>query len=137
MSNALNFAEIDEQRVEFLPARTVMTVLGNITGGGSGDDGGTAGNGGHGNTGGQGVGGQGVGGQGVGGPGGVAHPVIGGNETHGLIAPQINLAIAVGGLGGIGIGGVGAGGTGMGGDVTANGGEGGRGGEDFNLYNFE
>lgn len=134
MSNALSFAEINEQRVEFLPARTVLTTLGNISGGGSGDDGGTGGDGGAHNPGGQGVGGQGVGSTGVGGQGGETNAVVGGNQTNGLISPQINVAVAFGGDGGTGIGGNGYGGTGNGGDIEANGGDGGRGGHDLNNH---
>lgn len=119
MSNALSIAEIDELRVEFLPARTVMTTLGNLnlgefSSGGAGDDGGTGGSGGAGNT----------GGAGTGGPGGDGHAVVVRPENHSLLGPQINLALAFGGLGG----------TGFGGDVNAPGGDGGRGGHDF--YNF-
>lgn len=120
MANALSITEIDEQRVDFLPARTVLTTLGNFalgnfSSGGPGDDGGTGGTGGNGNTGGVGMGGQ----------GGEGHAVVGGNENSGLISPQINVALAFGGHGGDGVGG----------NVSANGGDGGRGGHDF--YNFK
>jgi len=55
MSDALSFAEIDGQRVELLPARTVMSLL--HTGG---DSSGRGGNGGEGGKGGAGRGGIGV-----------------------------------------------------------------------------
>lgn len=114
MSNALSFAEVDSQRLELLPARIVLTTLGPINSAGSGDDGGTGGHGGFGNAGGQGTGGQ----------GGDGHGTVVGNN-HGFISPQINIALGFGGTGG----------EGQGGGIVANGGEGGRGGEDFNLSN--
>jgi len=49
MSDALSFAEIDAQRVDLLPARTVLSLMGSIvkTGGGNcGGAGGVGGNGG-------------------------------------------------------------------------------------------
>lgn len=87
----LSAAELDRQRVEFLPERTVLTVLavqhggpiiiggdgGNGGGQGGGNGGGDGGNGGigaNGGDGGDGIGGDGIGGDGIGGPGG---PVFG------------------------------------------------------------
>ena len=62
---SLALSELAEERVEFLPARTVLTTfpLHHPGGGADGGDGG------------DGIGGDGIGGDGVGGPGG---PVIGG-----------------------------------------------------------
>jgi hypothetical protein len=54
MSDALSFAEIDGQRVELLPARTVMSLLS------TGGDAGRGGNGGAGGHGGVGRGGLGI-----------------------------------------------------------------------------
>jgi hypothetical protein len=56
MFDALSFTEIDGQRVELLPARTVLSLTGSIVkaGGQCGGNGGTGGNGGDG-TGGIGV----------------------------------------------------------------------------------
>ncbi|MGH3852779.1 MAG: hypothetical protein ACRDR6_04630 [Pseudonocardiaceae bacterium] len=87
MSVALSFAEIDGQRVELLPARTVMSMF---SAGGS--CGGRGGNGGHGGAGGRGTGGLGINlldidligdqtnsaGDGVGGAGGAADGGAGG-----------------------------------------------------------
>jgi hypothetical protein len=49
MSDALSFTEIDSQHVEFLPARTVLSLTGSVkTGGGvCGGTGGVGGNGGN------------------------------------------------------------------------------------------
>ncbi|MDA3631141.1 hypothetical protein [Saccharopolyspora oryzae] len=85
-SRAMSAAELDDQRVEFLPARTVMSTLplhggwdpisidvgGGGTGGGNGggQGGGNGGNGGingDGGDGGDGIGGNGIGGNGIGG----------------------------------------------------------------------
>lgn len=93
-SEPLSSAELGDQRVEFLPARTVMSTFpwgggwnpivingggggdgggtGGGQGGGTGGDGGnggTGGNGGHGGPGGPGIGGNGFGGGGIGGHG--------------------------------------------------------------------
>ena len=46
MSDALSFAEIDGQRVELLPARTVMSMFSAGNGAGRGGNGGTGGTGG-------------------------------------------------------------------------------------------
>lgn len=121
-SRSLSLAELEDQRVELLPARTVMTsfwlpgscgdgcatphahaeaseVNGDVTGG----DGGTGG----GQGGGQGGGNGGAGG--AGGPGGDAH-IQGGDGGDG----------AAGGNGGDGMGGDGWGGDGWGGDGGGN-----------------
>ncbi|MGH3719826.1 MAG: hypothetical protein ACRDRI_13515 [Pseudonocardiaceae bacterium] len=54
MSDALSFTEIDEQRVELLPARTVLSMF--RVGGPRGGDAGNAGQGGTGGAGGEGKG---------------------------------------------------------------------------------
>ncbi|MGH3771299.1 MAG: hypothetical protein ACRDRW_07885 [Pseudonocardiaceae bacterium] len=54
MSDAVNFAEIDSQRVELLPVRTVLSTF--SVGGPRGGDAGNAGQGGTGGAGGQGMG---------------------------------------------------------------------------------
>ncbi|MDQ6741124.1 MAG: hypothetical protein M3021_12400, partial [Actinomycetota bacterium] len=46
MSDALSFAELDGQRVELLPARTVMSMFSAGNGGGRGGNAGTGGAGG-------------------------------------------------------------------------------------------
>jgi hypothetical protein len=51
MSDALNFAEIDGQHVELLPARTVMSMFNTVGGGGRGGNGGDGGMGGKGRCG--------------------------------------------------------------------------------------
>ncbi|MBB5159011.1 hypothetical protein [Saccharopolyspora phatthalungensis] len=83
----LSTADLVDQRIEFLPARTVLTTFpwngggfvinggdgGNGGGTGGGTGGGQGGNGGtfgHGGPGGNGIGGNGFGGNGIGGPGG-------------------------------------------------------------------
>lgn len=54
MSDALSFTEIDRQRIELLPARTLMSMLradgGTTAGDGTGGSGGTAGGGGGGSS---------------------------------------------------------------------------------------
>lgn len=88
MSDALSFAEIDVQRVELLPARTVLSSLGG--------DGGWAGDG-------------------FGGFGGDSgDAVVAGNDNYGGI--QVNIAISgPGGWGGPGWGGDASGGDACGG----------------------
>ena len=105
----LSWAEVDEQQVELLPSRTVLSAFDSWCFGGPGDDGGHAGDGGDGNTGGEG---------GYGGDGGNATAIIENPENHGFL--QINIAIAEGG----------AGGDANGGDVDADGSDGGNGGTD-------
>jgi hypothetical protein len=65
MSDALNFAEIDRQHVELLPARTVLSLISacGCDPGGHGGGGGNAGDGGNGGVGG--AGGTGRGGLGI------------------------------------------------------------------------
>ncbi|GAA4826757.1 hypothetical protein GCM10025787_00510 [Saccharopolyspora rosea] len=84
----LSAVELDRQRVEFLPPRTLLTIFavqhggpiiiggdgGNGGGQGGGNGGGDGGIGANGGDGGDGIGGSGIGGNGVGGPGG---PVFG------------------------------------------------------------
>jgi hypothetical protein len=48
MSDALSFAEIDSQRVELLPARTVLSLFNTMGGSDRGGNGGTGGAGGQG-----------------------------------------------------------------------------------------
>jgi hypothetical protein len=107
----LGWADIEGQRVELLPARTVLTTgCYNYNGHWNYDDwtfGGDAGDGGDGNE----------GGDGVGGDGGDAHAIVANNENHGGI--QVNMAFAFGGVGGYGFGG----------GVDADGGDGGYGGD--------
>lgn len=105
----LSWAEVDSQRVELLPARTVLSAFDSWYFGGVGDDGGTGGDGGDGNTGGEG---------GYGGDGGNAEATVKDNYNYGFM--QINIAIAEGGDGG----------DADGGDVDADGGSGGDGGTD-------
>lgn len=53
MSHALSVAELDDQRVELLPARTALTLLGGLgldATGGNGDDAGAGGDGGSGGS---------------------------------------------------------------------------------------
>ncbi|SDZ18504.1 hypothetical protein SAMN05216215_105060 [Saccharopolyspora shandongensis] len=77
----LSSAELHDQRIEFLPARTVMSTLplhggwgpAVINGGGGGNGGGQGGGNGGGSAAGSGIGGSGIGGDGFGGNG------IGGN----------------------------------------------------------
>lgn len=108
--DVLSWAEIDGQRLELLPARTVLSSFDPCYFGG-GDDGGPGGEGGDGGYGGWGFGGD-------GGDGGDAS--VHDNVNNGFI--QVN--VAVGGPGGPG--GYGDGGDADGGD----GGEGGYGGDD-------
>jgi hypothetical protein len=89
MSDALSFAEIDSQRVELLPARTVLSLFNTMGGSDRGGNGGTGG------AGGQGRGGIGVNllnidlfgdqtnsaGDGVGGAGGHANGGAGGAQN--------------------------------------------------------
>lgn len=108
----LSWAEVDGQRVELLPSRTVLSAYAPAYFGGYGDDGGPGGEGGDGGWGGWGFGGE-------GGDGGDAN--VEGNVNHGFI--QINVAVA--GPGGYG-------GPGFGGDADGGeGGEGGSGGDDI------
>lgn len=112
MSDALSCAvpswpELDEQRVELLPSRTVLSAFGSWYFGGTGDDGGPGGAAGDGGYGGWGFGGD-------GGDGGDA--TVQDNVNNGFI--QVNVAIAAPG---------GPGGYGDGGD--ADGGDGGDGGD--------
>ncbi|MCA1672177.1 MAG: hypothetical protein LC799_08245 [Actinobacteria bacterium] len=100
----LGWAEIEAQRVEMLPARTVLSSIDSWYFCGSGDDGGSGGDGGDHNKGGDG---------GQGGDGGNAYANVSDNVNNGFM--QINIAIAEGGDGG----------DANGGDVDANGGQGG------------
>lgn len=98
----LTWAEIDGQRAELLPARTVLSAAFDAWYFG-GDDGGSAGDGGDGGYGGPGVGGD-------GGNGG--HAIVADNVNNGFI--QINVAIGgPGGYGGEGDGGDADGGDGV------------------------
>lgn len=112
MSDALScdvfgWAEMNAQRVELLPARTVLSAFDAGYFGSPGDDGGLGGNGGDHDTGGEG---------GEAGDGGNATATIENPENYGFL--QINIAIATGGDGG----------DANGGDVDAHGGDGGEGG---------